>query len=98
VLVAVASEKVTLNILHIDCSPRVESISRELSGAIVGRLLDIAPDAKVIRRDLGAVPLPAITPDYATTLSSPATLAAPWWGPSVFPKCSSRKSRQPTRS
>ncbi|WP_019831892.1 FMN-dependent NADH-azoreductase [Sphingomonas sp. PR090111-T3T-6A] len=67
----------TFNILHIDCSPREESHSRGLSAAIVEMLLDAAPGGHVSRRDLGASPLPHATADYATTLSSPATLAAP---------------------
>lgn len=70
----------TLNILHIDCSPRAGSHSRQLSAAIVGKLLDVAPGARISRRDLGAAPLPHATPDYANTLSSPATLAAPLEG------------------
>jgi FMN-dependent NADH-azoreductase len=69
-----------MNILHIDCSPRLESHSRQLSAAIVDRLLEAAPDASISRRDLGAHPLPHAAPDYATTLSSPATLAAPLKG------------------
>lgn len=68
------------NILHIDCSPRLESHSRQLSAAIVERLLELVPHARVHRRDLGADPLPHASPDYATTLSSPATLAAPLKG------------------
>ena len=66
-----------MKILHIDCSPRLDSHSRGLSAAIVGKLLAITPDATVIRRDLGLAPLPPATADYAATLSSPATLAAP---------------------
>lgn len=66
-----------MNILHIDCSPRAESHSRGLSAAIVEKLLDVAPGATIIRRDLGAAPLPHAASDYAITLSSPATLAAP---------------------
>ncbi len=66
-----------MNILHIDCSPRPESHSRRLSAAIVERLLEVAPAATIDRRDLGADPLPHAAADYATTLSSPATLAAP---------------------
>ena len=71
---------VPMNILHIDCSPRAESHSRQLSAAIVDKLLEVAPGARIIRRDLGAVPLPHATADYATTLSSPATLLAPLAG------------------
>ena len=66
-----------LNILHIDCSPRADSHSRQLSAAIVEKLLEAAPGARIGRRDLGADPLPHATSGYATTLSSPSTLAAP---------------------
>jgi len=69
-----------MNILHIDCSPRPESHSRRLSAAIVAMLLEHMPGASVRRRDLGSDPLPHAAPDYATTLSSPATLAAPLEG------------------
>jgi FMN-dependent NADH-azoreductase len=68
---------VALNILHIDCSPRADSHSRQLSASIVEKLVEVAPGARIGRRDLGADPLPPATSDYATTLSSPATLAAP---------------------
>jgi FMN-dependent NADH-azoreductase len=71
---------VRMNILHIDCSPRPESHSRALSAAIVQKLLEHAPGAIINRRDFAAAPLPHATPDYATTLSSPATLAAPLKG------------------
>ncbi|WP_433964322.1 FMN-dependent NADH-azoreductase [Tunturiibacter gelidiferens] len=66
-----------MNVLHIDCSPRPESHSRYLSVAIVQKLLEVSPAASITRRDLGADPLPHATADYATTLSSLATLAAP---------------------
>jgi FMN-dependent NADH-azoreductase len=69
-----------MNILHIDCSPRPESHSRRLSAAIVEKLLELAPGASISRRDLGADPLPHALADYADTLSSPATLAAPLKG------------------
>jgi len=65
------------NILHLDCSPRAASHSRQLSSAIVGKLLEAAPAARISRRDLGVDPLPHATADYAVTLSSPTTLAAP---------------------
>jgi len=68
------------NILHIDCSPRPESHSRQLSGTIVKKILEVAAGASISRRDFAAVPLPHAAPDYATTLSSPATLAAPLKG------------------
>jgi FMN-dependent NADH-azoreductase len=66
-----------MNILHIDCSPRPESQSRQLSAAIVEKLLEVAPGASVTRRDFAAAPVPHGGSDYATALSSPATLAAP---------------------
>lgn len=66
-----------MNILHIDCSSRPESHSRQLSAAIVKMLLEVAPGASISRRDFAASPLPHASPDYATALSSPATLAAP---------------------
>ncbi|SHI22813.1 FMN-dependent NADH-azoreductase [Pollutimonas bauzanensis] len=65
-----------MKILHIDCSPRIESHSRRLSAAIVARLLVNNPDAGVTRRDLGREPIPHAGPDYATALSSPGALAA----------------------
>jgi FMN-dependent NADH-azoreductase len=66
-----------MNILHIDCSPRPGSHSRDLSAAIVKMLLEATPGASICRRDLGTAPLPHASPDYATALSTPATLAAP---------------------
>jgi FMN-dependent NADH-azoreductase len=66
-----------MNILHIDCSPRQESHSRQLSAAIVEKLLEVAPGASITRRDLGTEPLPHAVADYAVALSSPTTLAAP---------------------
>jgi len=66
-----------MNILHIDSSPRRKSHSRELSVAIVEKLLEVAPGASIIRRDLGVEPLPHTVADYAVALSSPATLATP---------------------
>jgi FMN-dependent NADH-azoreductase len=66
-----------MNILHIDCSPRPESHSRQLSAAIVEKLLEVSPGASISRRDFAAVPPPHASPDYAPALSSPATLAAP---------------------
>ncbi len=69
-----------MNILHIDASPRKGSHSRELSAEIVAKLLEVAPGASITRRDLGTEPLPHAQADYAVTLSSPATLAAPLKG------------------
>ncbi|WP_298881444.1 NAD(P)H-dependent oxidoreductase [uncultured Bradyrhizobium sp.] len=69
-----------MNILHIDCSPRQDSHSRQLSAAIVEKLLEVAPGASITRRDLGTEPLPHAVADYADTLTSLATLAAPLKG------------------
>ncbi|MGO7335614.1 FMN-dependent NADH-azoreductase [Rhizobium leguminosarum] len=66
-----------MNILHIDSSPRPGSHSRQLSAAIIEKLLEVAPGASIIRRDLGAEPLPQTEALYAVALASPATLAAP---------------------
>jgi FMN-dependent NADH-azoreductase len=65
-----------MNILHIDCSPRPDSHSRQLSAAIVENLLAVAPGASIIRRDLGAEPLPHVGVEYATAVSSAAAMAA----------------------
>jgi FMN-dependent NADH-azoreductase len=65
-----------MKILHIDCSPRPASHSRQLSAAIVARLIADNPDARVTRRDLGRDPIPHTAPDYATVLSSLDALAA----------------------
>lgn len=65
-----------MNILHIDCSPRPESHSRQLSAAIVKKLLEITPGASVSRRDFAANPLPQTASDYASALSSAAAMAA----------------------
>jgi FMN-dependent NADH-azoreductase len=64
-----------MNILHIDCSPRPESHSRQLSAAIVEKLLTMVPDASISRRDLGYEPIPHTASDYAAALASPASLA-----------------------
>ncbi|WP_436286226.1 FMN-dependent NADH-azoreductase, partial [Rhizobium sp. LjRoot258] len=69
-----------MKVLHIDCSPRPESHSRRLSGAIVKKLLHVARGSSISRRDFGACPLPHAAPDYATALSSRATLSAPLRG------------------
>ena len=60
-----------MNILHIDCSPRPESHSRELSAAIVKMLLEACPGAGIVRRDFGVAPLPHAPAEYAIALSSP---------------------------
>lgn len=65
-----------MNILHIDCSPRLESHSRKLSAGIVEKLISILPGAQVHRRDLGFEPIPHTESEYAEVLSTPVTLAA----------------------
>jgi FMN-dependent NADH-azoreductase len=66
-----------MNILHIDCSPRAASHSRQLSAVIVERLRAAAPGATITRRDLAADPVMHPAVDYATALSSPAMMSAP---------------------
>lgn len=64
-----------MNILHIDCSPRRESHSRQLSAAVVERLLKFDANASITRRDLGLEPIPHARTDYATMLSAPTVVA-----------------------
>ena len=59
-----------MNILHIDASPRQESHSRQLSAAIVERLLALAPDATHAYNDelrvrLGLPPPEPLIPFHA---------------------------------
>lgn len=65
-----------MNILHIDCSPRHSSHSRNLSAAILETLLARHPDATVTRRDLGTRPIPHLSAEYATALSTANAAAA----------------------
>ena len=65
-----------MNILRIDCSPRAESHSRQLSAAMVARLLAVDPDAQVTHRDLGREPIAHTGADYAGALSSPQAMAS----------------------
>ena len=51
-----------MNILHIDCSPRPESHSRQLSAAIVKKLLEIVPNARISRRDFASTLYPTRHP------------------------------------
>ncbi|AEH81475.1 NAD(P)H-dependent oxidoreductase [Sinorhizobium meliloti] len=69
-----------MNILYVDSSPRQESHSRQLSAAIIEKLLEVAPGASITRRELGAEPLPQTEALYAAALASPATLTAPPMG------------------
>lgn len=65
-----------MKILHIDCSLREGSHSRQLSAAVVARLLLDNPAAAITHRDLGRYPLPHTGADYAAALSSPSATAA----------------------
>ncbi|MEM5404635.1 FMN-dependent NADH-azoreductase [Paraburkholderia sp. BR14263] len=65
-----------MNILHIDCSPRLGSHSRKLSAGIVEKIQTLLPGVEVRRRDLGLEPIPHLGAAYADILSTPATLAA----------------------
>jgi FMN-dependent NADH-azoreductase len=58
-----------MNILHITCSPRgAQSASTRLSEFIVEQILDWAPCATVMRRDLGLSDLPHVDETYAWAL------------------------------
>jgi len=61
-----------MNVLHIDCSPRDGSHSRQLSAAMLHRVGKLAPISSVTRRDLGREPIPHHDNDYASALSSVA--------------------------
>lgn len=65
-----------MNILHIDCSARAHSHSRQLSAGIVAHLLHLHPQARVVRRDLGNEPIAHAGDGYATALASPAAMTA----------------------
>lgn len=60
--------------LHIDCSPRESSHSRQLSAAMLDRIGELVPITSVTRRDLGHDPIPHHGNDYGTALSSVAGL------------------------
>ncbi|WP_282438708.1 NAD(P)H-dependent oxidoreductase [Sinorhizobium psoraleae] len=83
-----------MNILHIDSSPRRESHSRELSAAIVEKLLEVA-GANISRRDLGTEPLPTPWPIMRSRYRR-----RPHWRPLrrflwMLPKRLSGKSKRP---
>jgi FMN-dependent NADH-azoreductase len=60
-----------MTILHVDSSISGEkSVSRVISQSIVDRLKALDPHAKVVRRDLGANPLPHVT--FASYEDNPA--------------------------
>lgn len=65
-----------MNILHIDCSTRLPSYSRQMSAAIMDQLQEDAWPMAVIRRDLGLYPIPHAAMEYAEALSSAAAAAA----------------------
>ncbi|MEL1264508.1 FMN-dependent NADH-azoreductase [Pseudoxanthomonas putridarboris] len=55
-----------MNILHIDSSIQGEqSVSRQLSAAIVARLKELSPSASVVYRDLAREPIPQFSPAIA---------------------------------
>ena len=64
-----------MHILHIDCSPRDPSHSRQMSAALVGQLRAHHPSACITRRDLGREPVAHAQAGYAWALSSPASMA-----------------------
>jgi FMN-dependent NADH-azoreductase len=65
-----------MNILHIDCSTRPMSQSRQLSAGLIEALLRAHPDVRVVRRDLGETPVPHADPAFAQAVTSRAALAA----------------------
>ena len=61
-----------MTILHIDSSPRFgESVSRQLTQAVVDRLTNLHPGARVIRRDVVAEPLPYADHEMITAYYTP---------------------------
>ena len=61
-----------MTILHIDSSPRFgESVSRQLTSAIVDRLTNLHPGSKVLRRDVVAEPLPYADHEMITAYYTP---------------------------
>ena len=61
-----------MTILHIDSSPRFgESVSRQLSSAIVERLTNLHPGSRVLRRDVVAEPLPYADHEMITAYYTP---------------------------
>jgi len=67
-----ASAEGRVVILHLDCSPRPESFSRQMSREILEMIMAVTRGAIVSRRDLTAMPLPHVTTEYANGLSSRA--------------------------
>lgn len=65
-----------MQLLHIDCSPRLESYSRQLSAAMVAKFAAAHEDLRIVRRDLGLEPIPHAAPAYARLLSAPGQLTA----------------------
>lgn len=63
-------------VLHIDCSARGTSHSRQLSAAIIERLVVAIPGIVVVRRDLGREPIPHVTAEYADSIASPEAIMA----------------------
>lgn len=59
-----------IKILHIDCSSRIGSWSRQLSTIVCDEFKATYPDVTVMRRDLGFDPIPHPCTEYATALST----------------------------
>lgn len=59
-----------MKILHVDCSPRLESHSRALSAALLDTIKAVLVDVDVCRRDIGYESIPHIQQSYALTLTS----------------------------
>lgn len=67
-------------ILKIDSSAQWEcrSITRKLTGLFVSEFLTIAPQTKIIHRDVGRDPIPAIDHHFIHAAFTPAESREPW--------------------
>ena len=61
-----------MNILHVACSPKGPAAeSTKLSRRIVDLLLEIDPDAAIVERAIGEIPVPHVDANYAAAQHSP---------------------------
>lgn len=67
-------------LLRIDASAQLEerSLTRHLTGLFTRTFLDAAPGARVIDRDVGQVPVPAIDHRFIHAAFTPPEARAPW--------------------
>lgn len=62
-----------MQILRIDSSPQMPSVSRQLSGELVAELTRHDPSCQVVHRDLGSEPLGHLSHHGAASIRSPQT-------------------------